>query len=178
MLYSNRNINNIIITIKYYYYHLYFIPTGFWLLAFPFSGVWRDGKTRTPFLRCPFQQHEGHQRQRNREWPWRLLCSQPSPSWGGPHTVYLQHWQTHEVGGSALGFSLFCCFQSRLWLWKSLGLTTQKSVRLCVCVPCKRFLGNYWNHYHQTWHRNCLRHANAARVNNIDLDLHSRSHRS
>ena len=50
-------------------------------------------------------------------------------------------------------------------------------VCVCACVPRKRFLGNYLGHHHQTGHGNYLRHANAFRVNYIDLDLHARSHR-
>ena len=43
---------------------------------------------------------------------------------------------------------------------------------VCVCVPHKRFLGNYSRHYyHQTWHGNCLRHGDASCVNDIDLEL-------
>ena len=49
---------------------------------------------------------------------------------------------------------------------------------VCVCVPRKRVIGNYFSHHHQTWHSNCLRHANASHVNYIDHDLHSRPHRS
>ena len=47
---------------------------------------------------------------------------------------------------------------------------------LSVSVPCKRFLGNYCQSYHQTWHGDCLRHKNAPFVNYNDLDLHSKSH--
>ena len=45
-------------------------------------------------------------------------------------------------------------------------------------VPRKQFLGNYWSHHHQAWHGNCHRDANDSRVNYIDLDIHSSSHRS
>ena len=77
------------------------------------------------------------------------------------------------------------CFQikSRKRLWKCY---CRRDPCLCVCVcllvPCKRFLGNYWTHHHQIWRGDCLRHENASHVivnyNYIDLDFHSRSHRS
>ena len=49
---------------------------------------------------------------------------------------------------------------------------------VCVCVHPKRILGNCLSHHRQSWHSDCLRHENASRVNYIDLDLHSRSHKS
>ena len=45
---------------------------------------------------------------------------------------------------------------------------------VCVSVPHKRFLGNYWSHHLQTWHGDFLTHVNVSHVNYIDLDLHSR----
>ena len=48
---------------------------------------------------------------------------------------------------------------------------------VCVSDPHKRFLGNCEHHHHQIWHGDCLGHDNASRVNYIDLDLHSRSHK-
>ena len=53
-----------------------------------------------------------------------------------------------------------------------------ESLCVCVCVHRKRFLGNCWSHHHQTWHGSSLRHGDASRVNYIDFDLHSGSHRS
>ena len=45
-------------------------------------------------------------------------------------------------------------------------------VCVCVCLSRKWFqLRNCWSHHHQTWHGNCLRHANASRVNYSNLDL-------
>ena len=35
--------------------------------------------------------------------------------------------------------------------------------RVCVSVPRKRFFRTFWNHRHQTWHSDCLRHGNASR---------------
>ena len=45
---------------------------------------------------------------------------------------------------------------------------------VCVSVPRKWFLWNYWSYHHQTWHGDCLTRENASRVHYIDLDLHSR----
>ena len=72
----------------------------------------------------------------------------------------------------SVGIRSYFCFQSKIDWCKSL------SVWVCVCVPRKRFLSNYWSHHCQTWHGNCLRHENASHVNYIDLVLYSRSHRS
>ena len=67
--------------------------------------------------------------------------------------------------------TMICCTHfCRLRLWKSVRYTaTEKSVRMCpsVCLSLASdsTLGNNWSYHHQPWHGNCLRHANASRVN-------------